>query len=282
MKKILFLLPIFLFCACEVELKTDKLVGSNQLVVNALLNDMDPVSLTVSNTIPLGDTLKPQPISNASVTITDEANVVHTLAWNGFTKQYEDTLVLKKEKSYMLKVKVTGFPEAFAILTVPRTGSSTTPSWKDSVSFDVDGFPLGEIAMNINDNGAEENAYRISLEYWDPLPAEWKRLKAVLTDGALAQVMITSDDGSVILRDNLFNGKVQELRFTTPFGYSSQTPKFRVTLENLSEDYYNYFHSLENYVNGSGVFSEPSPVFSNIQNGVGIFAASSIRRDVIN
>jgi hypothetical protein len=49
----------------------------------------------------------------------------------------------------------------------------------------------------------------------------------------------------------------------------------------LSEEYYRYFKSIDNYKQQQGPFSEPSAVFTNIKGGLGICAGASVIKDTI-
>ena len=56
-----------------------------------------------------------------------------------------------------------------------------------------------------------------------------------------------------------------------------QTLTLSIYLHNISKSYYYYRISLELYQNASGnPFAQPVQVFSNIENGFGVFAGSQI------
>jgi hypothetical protein len=50
----------------------------------------------------------------------------------------------------------------------------------------------------------------------------------------------------------------------------------KVYLLNTDKSYYDYHRSLGNYDSGDDPFTEPSPVFSNVNGGLGIFAAYTV------
>jgi hypothetical protein len=90
-----------------------------------------------------------------------------------------------------------------------------------------------------------------------------------------------------LFNDLLFNGQNKALELEIPYenysgievGYewSYKTLSVRVYLHNISKSYYYYRNSLELYQSASGnPFAQPVQVYSNIENGFGVFAGSQI------
>ena len=90
-----------------------------------------------------------------------------------------------------------------------------------------------------------------------------------------------------LFNDILFNGQSKALELEIPYnkstgfesGYewSYKTLGVRVYLHNISKSYYYYRTSLELYQSASGnPFAQPVQVYSNIENGFGVFAGSQI------
>jgi len=87
-----------------------------------------------------------------------------------------------------------------------------------------------------------------------------------------------------IFPDNYFNGKEYSIKFRTTPGfygntssyYSFGTPIYErneIHIQKLSKDLYNYLKYLKLYnFYHDNPFAEPVPIYSNIKNGVGIFA----------
>jgi hypothetical protein len=55
----------------------------------------------------------------------------------------------------------------------------------------------------------------------------------------------------------------------------------KVYLLNTCKPYYQYHKSLENYNDGENPFAEPTPIYSNIEGGLGVFAAYLVDSAVI-
>lgn len=88
----------------------------------------------------------------------------------------------------------------------------------------------------------------------------------------------------ILLNDDDFNGQTKELLFEIyEYDISIDYPTYIVLeLLHLSEDYYNYYDAIEKQRNSqSDIFSEPAQSFTNIENGVGIFAGATISTEYI-
>jgi hypothetical protein len=283
MKKLLFLIGVAVgISACETKLDLSEISGRNRLVVNSLINDQDKIEIQVSKTIPLGSTAAVEFVNNAVVTISDENGNSVGFSYNVGTDKYENSVFRAGAgKYYSVSVKAPGFDEVYADMVMPGKAISVPSTWKDSTDLDSSGYPTGTLTVNLNDKSGEANYYRVSLFYYDDITAIWNTLAPITRDAAIENEAIVSEDGSWVFSDKTFNGQQKSISFITPFGYAQGTPKYLVVTESLNEPYFQYFQSIENYKAGAGVFGEATPVFSNIRNGVGIWAGSSISRDTI-
>ena len=81
---------------------------------------------------------------------------------------------------------------------------------------------------------------------------------------------------SLLFTDEIFAGRSYTINFTTNHSYGSDLTKVVIELRTLSRDRYEYLRSrhLQDYHAGNP-FSEVVPVYTNIENGFGIFAGYS-------
>jgi hypothetical protein len=269
--------------ACETKL--DLIPGNTKtrLVVNALINDQDQIEIQVSKTIALGSSASVEFLNNAQVVVRDESGKSYPFVFNVGTDKYyyPAGLVAQAGKYYSVSVSVNGLDEVFSELVMPSKATTAKAVWKDSTDLDSSGYPTGTLTIKLLDRGDEPNYYRVGLYYYDPVTAYWNMLKPVTTDAAIDNEAIKSEKGTWVFSDRTFNGQNKSIAFITPFGYASGSPKYLVVTESLSEPYFKYFESIENYKKPSGAFAELTPIYSNIRNGVGIWAGSSIARDTI-
>jgi len=61
---------------------------------------------------------------------------------------------------------------------------------------------------------------------------------------------------------------------------NSQIKKIYVSVHKVDETYYKYHHALENY-QGTDFFSEPTLVYSNVVNGLGVFCSYNVVMDSV-
>ena len=165
-----------------------------------------------------------------------------------------------------------------------------------SITDPINGDRL-EITLNFNDPGNIQNYYLIeayvvglyseiygidTLEY----ELDTNQQYMFLTDE------VFQDGGSPwkeqgLFNDLLFNGQNKNLKVEIPnddykviegaYQWSYETISLRIYLHNISPSYYYYRTSLELYQNSSGnPFAQPVQVFSNIENGFGVFAGSQV------
>ncbi len=82
-----------------------------------------------------------------------------------------------------------------------------------------------------------------------------------------------------LLNDDEFNGQTKEFNFDIQ-EYNVEFESFYyvvVELMHISEEYYNYYNAIEKQRRSqTDIFSEPAQLYSNIENGLGIFAGATI------
>lgn len=71
--------------------------------------------------------------------------------------------------------------------------------------------------------------------------------------------------------ESLSNGKLYEEQTVEYFGYGLSQIQMRMYVINASEEYYRFHRSLENQSEGNP-FAEPALIYSNFENGLGVFA----------
>jgi hypothetical protein len=280
-KKIGFILLLVTLVSCERELYYTFKEYQPKLVINALLNNEDRIAVSISNAEPFGSRNEPAILPNATVSLFIDGVRQTDLTYDAFEKKYMYGFNAMPGREYRVVASAPGYPPAEGIARLPGAGTFGKSVFRDSVYTDSFGFPMGEILVRIQDKRDEKNFYRIVLNYFNPTTASFD-LMPIESDDPLVNQLASQRDGSVVFSDVTFNGNLRELRFRIPFGFGSGSPKFLVQLENLSEDFYLYSNSLSRYQNtGANIFSEPVLVYSNIKDGLGIFAGSQLVRDTI-
>lgn len=194
-------------------------------------------------------------------------------------------------KTYHIKVSSDLGLTAEAECTVPvKRDFKLAVDTNSVITHDDYGFKISikYIDFSITDFPGEKNFYRLLYtyqEYWPKYIYPWKSLQKTL----MAEVPISSvsqpDVNDKVFNDIGRDGKKFVLRTIelqpVYLGEDNSTYKadsaiIHVYLLNTDKPYYDFHNSLLNYSLGDSPFSEPSFFYSNIKDGVGIFAAYTI------
>ncbi len=267
----------------ERELKDIKLPDyPDKLVLNGTLSNEGPVSVEISRGVAISSSSVPQYITDATVYLYDGANKLEQLVYNSIDGVYQGTVLPVKGKDYRIVASANRLTTVEATASVPPSLVNLSSVFKDSVELDSMGVPVGRITVKWQDQPNEENFYRINLFYYISSVDEWRPLEVDSEDPVFQEFGYRASDGSYSFSDRSFNGKLKEIKLKTPFAIVSGSPKFIVMMENLSADYFRYYRSLDLYNQTQGnPLVEPVYIYSNVKNGLGIFAGSNIQRDTI-
>lgn len=217
------------------------------------------------------------------------------------TPYYESTIIPQPNVNYKLKAQKSGFADVEAEGNIP----TTVPS----ASFDISGLILqeqsfgseedgykyieGNVKITVDDPAGEENFYEIKLftYFEDSIFAYFganEEDKIFLEVVPITSMVYysSSEDLSAelgteaeqsVFSDVLFDGESKVFRLNYLYGdlgrSSSANNKLVVEVIAVSKDYYRYKTSVESQSFSDGdPFSEPVFVYSNVENGYGIFA----------
>ena len=119
----------------------------------------------------------------------------------------------------------------------------------------------------------------MSLKFWDDTRKEYIYLSGFTSeDQSLNQnLAVRLMNGEFLFTDNLFNGKRKTFILKVPSGYYFGMPNYLLSLYSLSKDAYFYAYSKSS--NGP---SNSSATYSNVKNGLGVFAGRSLDTDTIH
>ncbi len=276
------LFPLFFLCSCEKDLDMSQIAFKEKLVVNLLAYDNDFLSVTVNKSLDIFDSIGKPSIENALVIVTDDKGVKTKLNFDLISQSYRSTWYPVSGINYTLEVSWGNLSSTYSFFTIPKLSTSGKALWIDNTSSDSVGFPTGTISFIIKDNPNERNYYELGLFRYDEFSSEpWLNLPIIPENPELVNNQILNKDGALLIDDGGFNGQNKLFKFTTPANSKGTTFKYLVVIKNLSEEYYRYFKSIDNYKQQQGPFSEPSAVFTNIKGGLGICAGASVVKDTI-
>ena len=296
MKKLFFLLSVSLiYISCEKVIPFEGDVNTPKLVINSVFESDSTFKVHVSSSRSVIDTSSFENIDDAVVTIKDgNGNVIEVLNHfvNGF---YKGQVLPEENTTYILEVNHPNYAKITASDSLPSPiiiNSVDTSTILDPIN----GNRL-RISMNFDDPENNQNYYLLEtysvneyliVENLDTIEYELDTTKQfmVLTDEVFQNGGSPWRDQG-LFNDLLFNGQNKTLEIEIPnenwsgsedgYDWSYKTLTLRLYLHNITISYYYYRTSLELFQNASGnPFAQPVQVYSNIENGFGVFAGSQI------
>lgn len=267
-------------------------------VVNCIIKSDSIIKLEINSTQPIfenGNTI----LSDAFILLYSEDMVIDTLLNNG-ENIYVSTQRTQDNKKYSLEIDVDGFDLMTGSDIIPEATQIRPLFYRDSVTRDVDGDLISQARIEIIDTDSERNFFELDLNalVFNESTNEFERIDVYFdTNNDLvleSSGLLGSYPDTVVFTDDLFNMET----YTMNINYGGIYYLFDTGVEQISfydliievrsvsENYYNYKKTLITHQetqegdvwNGVG---EPLNVFSNIDNGYGIFAGFSKVTDTI-
>lgn len=271
MKKLIYILPLFLLAlvSCEQNANVDLPETNPELVISCFITPQDSiirarVSLSTpvfNNTINNG-----QPISNATVTLYGNSSSV-PLIYNINTQCYEalqTSFSIIAGNEYRIMVSEPSGLSADAYTTVPQSAPAGFQATATDTVYNSDPWNTnGEVRYNFsfNDPAGQTDYYRL-MDYmviYNPFSA----------DTSLQR------QGWLLFSDEHADGTTIANDYTSWYSTNGDSlVAFDLYLLHCNYEYYSFHRSIENY-SGGDPFSEPTLIYDNITNGLGIFAAAN-------
>ena len=312
MKKII-IICLFLF-SCEKVVDLNIPEHTPMLVVNGMLDtDSIPSIFISSSQGAFSNNPIPGCILDANVLLYEDdvllgqmmldANQVDTFmiledSWYGqinteSISYYTYDINPKAGSTYSIDVSHTDYESVYATTTIPNNIELIDFNVIDNAS----DTSIYNATLNVvfQDNANQNNYYRIRLflqtegEYWEQDSSDYEvvrkrsSLPLYSNDPSLSQGIpwdgYTFSGRTALFNDNLFNGQEKEISFDMEYKLAGIEYGDSLFLQftSFSEEAYNYFNSIElnrdQFISPFG--TEPVPVFSNVENGIGLFAGGN-------
>ncbi|HEY0743900.1 MAG TPA: DUF4249 domain-containing protein [Chryseosolibacter sp.] len=283
MNKYFILFAIFFLYSCELVVDVDIPIEKNQIVVNSFFTPDSVWKAKVSLSRHILDQADYRYITNANVVIYDGEIPFDTLQHDSLGYYRSNKSGPQPSQSYTIRVNAPGYSIA--------ESSSSCPT-AVAAEFSEPQVTVGEF---------QETLHNFSITFTDPPGKNFYQVMAIAeyryTNPQTGQGYVNrfnpyiySDDPGIdaeeiensegfFFPDALFNEEqfTINVKMSTHNWWGATTPtKYRIYFRSLSEDYYRYKTSsaLQNYASGDP-FAQPVKVYSNIQNGFGVFAGYS-------
>lgn len=272
-KNLLYILVLtIVLCSCEKEYDiADFPEHTPKIVVNCLFNPDESWTVRLSSSkSELDISSEYKTINNADVKIYEDDILLETLTYNVTTEKYEGITIPQIGKKYSIEASAPNFTTVNA--------SDIIPAFVPIDSWEID----SEI-INNNYGGDDYYIYSFNITLTDPINTNNYYATDLTTH--YFDTLFNLQYGDTILdfydihNDLLFNGQNYKINLRKKLPtYEGELSYYTINiyLRSISETAYNYFNSLGIQVDNSGdPFSQPVPVYNNIENGFGIFAGYS-------
>jgi hypothetical protein len=288
--KLFVVVGVIFLSSCEKEFDITQ-QGKREMTVNCLLDNLRYIKVYLTQSSFIGESRSSVPIIDARVELYKNDSFVALLNYypidsvNNFGS-YIFSQFSEPENKYSVKIthptygSITGedYIHRIPVVADYRLYSQVTQNGKN-----VDAF-----RFRFTDDVYTENYYLLTI--WS-IGSQWRKIGE--NDSVLERFgvgsrpdLLTSlpdtvrdHEQYILFSDKGFNGLEKEVdfRFTTIDSSTVHTDTLVVELQSVSKTHYDYVKSQTNYRNSS-LFSQPSDVFSNIRNGLGIFMTSGIKQ----
>ena len=293
-----FILSTIISCEKIITFEGEDIVP--KLVINSIFESDSVFKVHVSNSKSIVGNGSITNIIDASVLIKNtNGNVIDSLTYqnNGF---YIGQQYPVQNTTYKLEVNHPNYNSVNSSNEIP---DSISINYIDTNTVLTNGFDeleeRIELTISFDDPIGIQNFYLVEsyitgpFRYMYDFDTTWSsydttlQVEMILTDEVF-QNNGNPKQNSGIFNDLLFNGQTKLLNleidkqnevYADGKEIIIKTENIKFYLHNISQDYYYYLTSLELYNDRSGnPFAQPVQVFSNIENGFGIFAGAQISK----
>ncbi|MBE9467641.1 MAG: DUF4249 domain-containing protein [Bacteroidetes bacterium] len=290
-KKKIFILLIFILISCTKEISIDLPKKEPKLIVNSFFipfTTPNPKSFNVkvNQSSPLLDTTTMKAITDATVIISS-GNQIDTMKYNDSSDYYDfsDFTFPETGKNYELKIIKSGFKTVTSNDLVPNRVEMTSYEINPIAGTNDCGDIYSEITINFCDPANEKNFYEMEIS--DEISYQIFSNDNIITSESYYPSLLSFDAENpeyLLFNDSYINGEKHQLRifyyppqYIDPDGRYIDNQVVFLHFRSVSENYYKYKTSLLQHLyrqQGDILYGtgEPVNVFSNIENGYGIFA----------
>ena len=247
------------------------------LAVTSNLSNVDTLLwVYVSSSVGILVEEDPAEITDAQVELFKNGELLYTFPYlERSMYAWQVTEPLGNEAAdYELKVAKSGFEPVSAVQTMPGQVDIVSATYEEDGTVNPDGERVDELLIEFDDPKNVTNYYKIkaNLEFTGDDGESY--VYDIYFDSFDPSIVYTND--GLYLSDGVFDGERYELRlwsYNIPNDEFMNDPRIAVNLINVSEDRYFREASIDAYENAeNNPFAEPAVIFSNIENGHGIFS----------
>ena len=273
------LLLSFILQGCIEDVKDTNLPSIEQkLVVSSFITPGDSIRVKISKSTPIHYNQELtnwddyyEPLTNASVFITNiETGVSKEIPFNSAKEYYLLTpseFMIEKGQEYMLTASAVGLKSITAKTSIPLgtpqiqclsidTIYTESQDFEDSNAYEYFDLVVSGYVVDIPN---EKNYYTIGAQIKEEFYSFWEDTTYMFYFFRSGASFTDSDNDG---KDIPFKSDI----------YLNENSTYSLVLLSSDEHYYRYHKSFYNW-NSENPFSEPTPLYSNSDGGLGIFAS---------
>jgi hypothetical protein len=274
MKKIIFaVLAALSFLSCETFIDMEIPNEGRKITINSMINDQEnPVVYLHRSRFILDATYEFEPIIQATVTLSKEGAVVATLHETELGVYTTSDYIPEKGYQYTIEV-IKGGETATAQTFIPNIIGCQFIDTVRITKINMDQHSeFLRFNLRVNDPGDQENYYMVTFfhQLYD-YPMSFYNAQQIVENGNDSYL------NYAVFSDKLINGMSKTLSFDIDINnFIEEVNPMRIQFNSISKDMYLYYLRLSTYWNARNSFlAEPVMMYTNINNGLGIFAGYS-------
>ena len=288
-----FLLISIVFSSCTKQISIIFPKQTPKLVVNSIFTNDRVIIVNLSQTIEYNSTEKII-ITNAECKLFCNNEFIEILE-NHKNGLYTSSIIPETGKNYKISISCDDFETVSANSYIPEYPNKFQYDTIPSVIFDPDdglGVFYTNASIYIEDIPTQNNFYQLKLKLKKKKNSslsfsEIHRYRS--DDPIIVSEGIQAYHANILLfSDKLFNGKNYTINFQHAFPTSFyDTVLLIIETKSLTQDYFNYLKSSiiqtnhQSSTNDILAIGEPIEIYTNIENGYGIFSGIDIHYDTI-
>ncbi len=277
----------------ETEMPIDLPAPKPKLVVHSTFTPFTPPSVKnfavlVSQNTEVFDTLKVAPIPDATVRLFVDGQLKLFMKYDKISGYMADFFP-KAGIEYSISVEKEGFETVTTKGTIPSKVAIKNCELTPFAGLDNDNHAFSRLSVTFADPADQTNYYEIMVLGYGQEKDKYRLTtndKIITSESYYPSPVLMDADlpKRLLFSDRLINGKSHTVEMTFHAnqalirGKLYMTPNYLfIAFRSVSKDYYLYYTSLlkHSYNRRSDMLfgiAEPSPVYTNIQNGYGLFA----------
>jgi len=295
-----------IFASCEEPVDLDIAILPPKIVVNSNFAPGQPFQVSVTKSKNVLSAATEEYVNDAEVRIfSSQGKELDKLQLKHFQHPFYESRRLQPEsgKGYRLEVTVPGYPQLIAEDIVPFPVALETIEMDTIETFGEIDERVYKVEINVGftDPIGAQDYYHLSLynQVLDPIEEDGPTsgfdettseddlvpLMPLENDEDNPAVTFHYEDGGVLFTDEDFDGQKAGLKFYSLISLNNEAKMGKVVgvLRTVSKDYYLYHTSLSRQIaNKDRPFVEPISVYSNIEEGLGIFSGFALYRDSVS